>query len=104
MALQLKKTLIPPHPLTTFEIKEYYENEPRFNDAYSGDNLPKTIKNGAYVINLDEYTDVDTHWTAFYAKNNEFIYFDSFGVEHVSKEINIKTQKQTYLEYKQVIQ
>ena len=50
-----------PHPLTNFEIKEYYENEPRFNGVYSRNNLPKKIKNGAYVINLDEYADVGTH-------------------------------------------
>ena len=36
----------------------YYENEPRFNGVYSRDNLPKKIKNGAYVINLDESADV----------------------------------------------
>ena len=56
------------HPLTNFEIQEYYKNEPRFNDVYSRDNLPKTIKNEAYVINLDEYEDVDTHWIALYVK------------------------------------
>ena len=39
-----KKALIPLHPLTNFEIKDYYENEPRFNGVYSRDNLPKTIK------------------------------------------------------------
>ena len=62
------------------------------------DNLPKTMKNGAYVINLDEHADVGTHWMALYVQNNEVIYFDSFGVEHVPKEIkkfighrNIKT-------------
>ena len=89
---------MPPHPLTNFEIKNYYENEPRFNDVYSRDNLPKTIKNGAYVINLDEYEDAGPHWVAFYVKNNEITYFDSFGVELVPKEIkkfishkNIKT-------------
>ena len=49
--------------------------------------MPKTKKNGAYAINLDEYADVGTHWIAFYVKNNEVIYFDSFGVEHVPKEI-----------------
>ena len=48
-----KKTLIPAHPLTNFEIKNYYKNEHRFNGVYSRDNLPKTIKNGAYVIKLD---------------------------------------------------
>ena len=49
--------------------------------------MPKTTKNGTYVINLDEYTDVGTHWIALYVKNNEVIYFDGFGVEHVPKEI-----------------
>ena len=75
------------HPLTNFEIKEYYENEPRFNGVYSRDNLPKTIKKGAYVINLNEYTDVGTHWIALYVKNNEITYFNSSGVEHVPEEI-----------------
>ena len=87
MAFQLKEALIPPHPLTNFEIKEYYENEPTFNGVYSRDNLPKTIKNGAYVINLDEYANVGSHWISLYVKNNEVINFDSFGVEHVPKEI-----------------
>ena len=64
----IKKALIPPHPLTNFEIKEYYQNEPKFNGVYSRDNLPKTIKNGAYVINLEEYADVGTHWIGLYAK------------------------------------
>ena len=88
-----------PHPLTNFEIQKYYKNEPRFNGVYSRDNLPK-IKDGAYVINLDEYSDIGTHWVALYVQNNNnnVIYFDSFGVEHIPKEIrafinnkNIKT-------------
>ena len=87
MVPQLKKALLPRHPLTSFEIKEYYESRPRFNGVYSRDKLPKRIKNGAYVINLDEYADVDTHCVTLYVKNNAVIYFDSFGVEHVSKDI-----------------
>ena len=43
-----------PHPLTNFEIRKYYENEARFNGVFSRNNLPKTIKDGAYVINLNE--------------------------------------------------
>ena len=77
---------MPPHLLTNFEIRKYYKNEPRFNGVYSRDNLPKTIKNGTYVINLDKYADVGTHWIALYVKKNEVIYFDSFGVEHVPEE------------------
>ena len=62
--------LMPPYPLTNFEIKKYYQNEPRFNGVYSRDNLPK-IKDGAYVINLDEYSDIRTHWVALYVQNND---------------------------------
>ena len=87
-----------PHPLTNFEIMKYYENESRFNGVYSRDNLPNKIKDGAHVINLDECSDIGTRWIALYVKNNTTTYFDSFGVEHISKEIkafiknrNIKT-------------
>ena len=79
--------LIPFHPLTNFEIRGYYKNEPRFNGVYSRDNLPKTIKKGVYVINLDEYEDAGTHWIALYVKNKKVVYFGCFGVEHVPKEI-----------------
>ena len=75
-----------PHPLTNFEIQKYYENEPRFNGVYSRNNLPKKIKDGAYVINLDEYADVCTHWIALFCNRSEIVYFDSFGVEHVPEE------------------
>ena len=78
---------IPPHPLTNFEIQKYYKNEPRFNGVFSRNNLPKKIKDGAYVINLDEYADVDTHWIAFFCNKNEIVYFDSFGVEYILEEI-----------------
>ena len=77
---------------------KYYENESRFNDVYSRDNLPNKIKDGAYVINRDEYSDIGTHWIALYVKNSDITYIDSFGVEHIPKEIkafienrNIKT-------------
>ena len=96
----------PPHPLTNFEIQEYYQNESRFNGVFSRDNLPNNIrskelgsavKNGAYVINLNEYHDIGTHWVALYVQstsvydtyvNNKIVtYFDSFRVEHIPKEI-----------------
>ena len=75
------------HPLTNFEIQEYYKNEPRFNEVFSRDNLPKTMKDGAYAINLDKYKDVGTHWIALFCNRSEIVYFDSFGVEHVPEEI-----------------
>ena len=88
---------LPAHPLRNFEIQEYYQNEPRFNGVFSGDNLPNIIKNGAYVINLDEHHDIGTHLVALYVQstsvydtyvNNKIVtYSDSFGVEHIPKEI-----------------
>ena len=77
---------LPAHPLTKFEIQEYYQKEPRFNGVLSRDNLPNNIKNGAYVINLDEYHEIGTHWVALYVNNKIVTYFDSFGVEHIPKE------------------
>ena len=45
------------------------------------------IKDGAYVINLDKFADVGTHWIALFCNKNEIVYFDSFGVKHVLEEI-----------------
>ena len=55
---------------------------------YARNNLPKTIKKGAYVINLDEYENTGTHWVALFVKSKYTVYFDSFGIEHIPKEIN----------------
>ena len=77
------------------KYKNIIKNEPRFNGVFSRDNLPK-IKDGTYVINLDKYSDIRTHWVALYVhnnnnknnnNNNNGTYFDSFGVEHITKEI-----------------
>ena len=80
------------------KYKNIIKNEPRFNGVFSRDNLPK-IKDGTYVINLDKYSDIGTHWVALYVhnnnnknnnnnnNNNNGTYFDSFGVEHITKEI-----------------
>ena len=76
-----------PHPLTNFEIQRYYENRPRFNGFYSRNNLPKKIKDGAHVINLDEYANVGTHWIDLFCNKNKIVYFNIFGVKHIPKEI-----------------
>ena len=79
------------------EIQKHYQHEPRFDGVYSRDNLLK-VRDGAYVINLDEYSYLGTHWIALYSLNNDVTYFDNFGVEHIPKKIktfigneNIKT-------------
>ena len=81
-------SLLPFHPLTNIEINKYYANELKFNGVYSRNNLPNEIKKGAYVINLDEYKNTGTHWVSLFVKTNKVIYFDSFGIEHISKEID----------------
>ena len=74
---------MPPNPLTSFE---YYEMEPKFIGVYSRNNVSK-IKDGAYIINRGEYESIGFHWIALYTKGNNVTYFDSFGVEHIPKEI-----------------
>ena len=62
---------------------------------------------GAYVINLDEYHDIGTHWVALYVNNKTVIYFDSFGVEHIPREIMkfiARKKTQIFIEYKRMIQ
>ena len=77
---------MPPHHLTNFEIQKNYQNELKFNGAYSRNNLFK-IKDGAFMINLDEYELIGTLSIALYVNDNNVTYFDSFGVEHIPKEI-----------------
>ena len=54
----------PPRLLTNFEIQKYYQNKSKFNGVYSTKSLPK-IKDGVYVINLDEFKSIETHWILY---------------------------------------
>ena len=67
-------------------MKLYYQNEPKFTRVYSRNNLTK-INDGAYIINLDEYESIGTHWIALYVNAVNVTHFDSFGVKHIPKEI-----------------
>ena len=77
---------MPPYPLTNFEIQNYNEYEPKFNGAYSRNDLSK-VKDGAYLINVGKYKSIGTHWIALYLNDDNVAYFDSFGVEHIPNEI-----------------
>ena len=77
---------MPPHPLTNFEIQKYYQNESKFNGVYSRNNLSK-IKDRIYIINLDDYESIGTHWIALHVNAKSVAYFDSFRVEYIPKEI-----------------
>ena len=77
-----------PYPITNFEIKKkYHEREPKFNGVYSKHNLRKK-KDTAYVVHLDEYQSVGTHWIALYVNNDNVKFFDSFEVECIFKKSN----------------
>ena len=79
---------MPPHPVTNFEIQRYYQNESKFNDVYSRNNLFK-INYETYIIDLDEYKSIENNWKALYMNAENVTYFDSFGVEYIPKEIRI---------------
>ena len=70
--------------MTNFEIQKYYPNELKFNGIFSRDNLSE-LKDGAYAINLDEYSDIETHWVALYVRNNECYLFRFFQSRTYSK-------------------
>ena len=74
------------HPLNSIEITNYFNYEPRFSGVFSRNNLP-TIKDGAYVINLDDKNSKGTHWGSLFIDRNATVYFDSFGIEYIPQEV-----------------
>ena len=58
--------------------------EPRFNGVFSRNNLHK-INDGAYVINLNEYVSIATHWIDLYVNDDYVTYCDSFGIGKIPK-------------------
>ena len=81
--VSLKKVL--PHTLTNFKIQRHYQNESRFNGVHSRDNIPNKINDGEYVINLDEYPDIGTHWIGLYVFSKNIAYLDSFELNIFQK-------------------
>ena len=74
------------HPLTNFVTQKNYQKEPRINGVYSRNRLHK-IKDRTYPVNLDEYKLIGTRWVTLYMNGDNVTYFDSFGVDHIPKEI-----------------
>ena len=85
---------MPRHPLTNFEIQKYSQSKPKFNGVYLRYNLAK-VKDGTYVINLDEYKSIGTYWITLYVNVDKVIYFHSFEFEHNPKEI-LKNQLKNF--------
>ena len=74
------------HPLTYIEIINYFDYEPRFNGVFSRNYLSR-IKDGAYIINLDDKKSKGTHWVLLFIERNTAVYFDSFGIEYIPQEV-----------------
>ena len=80
-----------PHLLTNFEIQYYYQNEPKFDGAYSRNNLLK-IMDETYV-NLNRYKSIEIYRIVLYVNDNnrivsyDAIYFGSFRVKNIPKEV-----------------
>ena len=96
------------YPSTNFEIQRSYQNEARLNEVFSRDNLPKKIKDETYVINLDEYADVGTYWTALFCKKKKLFISTvlelNMFLRNLNSSLGIKTSKQTFFKHKQTIQ
>ena len=90
--------LIQRHLLTNLEIEKDYQNEPKFNSIFSKNTLAK-VKDREYVVNLDEYKSIETHWIDLYVNCHKGTLFDSFEVEHFRKEIKIRTKQKYHHKY-----
>ena len=80
------KILVLLHPLNNIEITNYFKYEPRFNEVFSRNNLHR-IKDGAYLINLDDKNSKGTHWVSLFIDRSTGVHFDSFGIEYVPQEV-----------------
>ena len=72
--------------MNNVEITNHFKYEVRINGVFSRNNLPR-IKDGAYVINLDDRNSKGTHWVSLFIDKNIAIYFDSFGIEYIPQEV-----------------
>ena len=63
------------YPLNGFEIQKYYQNELKFNGVYYRKHISK-IKDGGYVINLDDldaYATIGTQRIAWYVNAENLV-------------------------------
>ena len=62
---------------------------------FSRNNLPR-IKDGAYIINLDDKKSKGTHWVTLFIERNT-VYFDSFGMEYIPQELSNKIKDKSII-------
>ena len=74
------------HRLIIFKIQKYFQNEPKFNGAYSRNNVPQ-IKDGAKEIDFNENQPIGTHSVAPNVNANSVTLLDGFSVDCIPKEV-----------------
>ena len=79
------------HCLSNIEITKYFSFEPKFIDIFSRDNLPR-IKDGAYVMNLDDKRSIRISWVVLFIDKNKIVYFDSFEMKYILQDLLNKTK------------
>ena len=57
--------LVSLYPLKKIEITNHFSYKPRFNGVFSTNNLPR-VKDGSYVINLNDRNSKETHWISLF--------------------------------------
>ena len=81
--LEQNRILMPPHSFTNFKMRKHFQNEPKFNGVYSGNNLSNTT----YRVYIKTLGSIGTHWIPLYENKKNVTYFDSFGIGDIPKEI-----------------
>jgi len=87
---KIKELIKPIHPLSNYDIEDYFKLVGIKGKVYSKDQIPKKIGvNTCYIINLDDSGNEGTHWILLMNKKSEktILYFDSFGVSYPPKKI-----------------
>ena len=64
------------------------------NSVFSKDNLPR-IKDGACVINFDDIQRKRVHWVSLFIDINAAVYFDSFEIEYIPREVSSKIKNKS---------
>jgi hypothetical protein len=82
-----------PKKLTTLTNSDLYsiciKLKIKLNGIYMKDELPSDLKEGCYIIDLQDHDKNGSHWTCFLKSNNEIFYYDSFGVVMPQNEYDI---------------
>ena len=65
------------HLLSNINITSYFNYKPWFYGVFSRDNLPR-IKDGAYVININDNKSKGAQWVSLIFDRNTAMYFDFF--------------------------